>query len=1210
MEHLIDQDQIDRDVGQLLTEVLDQIERRPEQGRHPTPTPSAQYIFYQCPVSQTNISNASNVSVGDLAHRGCLSQDQCPVSQSTISNASNVSVGDLAHRGCLSQESLTTRIDNLKRDFVHVHALEVAEELLKKNSHIAINGAPGDGKTSIALMLCDAYLKKKHSVLFVENVDLFDVNTIIKRNNDMLVVFDDIFGSVAFPSSLEAIHKVFSALVEALRTVSMEKNLNDNRYNRNKKEAKEDQKSQPDKTDLVKTFKLRFLFTSRTYNWNEGCSRLHQFKVSLFNSQVVIDLTKIGLTEKEKVSILTSFMGGNSLFDISQEDMKAITQIQNSMFGFPLTSRLYVDNAVFQMKTRDFFQHPVTYLRGDLDNIVRKRSSRSAALILLILCGGKLDLVSFQLGIGGAHTALFHAVKEVVPSCTSTDIDNEIRNLIGSYCKVEKDVASFSHPSIYDAAACALSNLNPVLLLKHCSMKFLYERVRQGKHDQHLPTITDDVTNMIYITSRLFPIVLTRLVEGIQQGCFRWTLTHLLLRDARFASLLHEQLADHLQHIVTLKDADSGECFFYYVSLSDNDILFTRSLEVLGRRETIHVLSVETVTYLNDGLLACVRSNKPQRLGQIIDMLQEGHMFDVNWRKGDRTLLMFAAESGHLDVFNVLLNLKADVLLADKNGYTCLHHACKSGSKDVSKAIVKLCPDLINVSAEEGLTAAMLCCSSGQNELLEELVRLGANLSLTDNKGRNCLHLACESGPLSTVKYLMSLKTIDINSKGSFGQTPVMLAAENGQLDIYNLLVSKGADLSLTDGNHNDCLMLACMGGSIPVVKNLLPLKWFDINRKGMLNQTPVMLAAERGHVEVYYLLVSVRADLSLTDDNGYDCLMLACMGSSMPIVKHLLSLKTFDINGRGWRNQAPVMLAAQRGHVEVYDLLVSEGADLSFIDFHLRDCLMLACEGGGMPIVKHLLSSKTFDINRRGSVNQTPVMLAAQRGHVEVFNLLISKGADLSLTDVDNNNCLVYACVGGSMPIVKDLLSSKTFDINRRGSVNQTPVMFAAARGDVEVYNLLVSEGADLSLIDDINKDCLILACERGSMPIVKHLLSLKTVDINRRGWINQTPVMVAAERGHFAVYNLLVSEGADLSLSDMHNKNCLMLACEGGSLPIVKHLLSLKKFDINRRGSDDRTPVMLAALRGHVDVYNLLVSEGAVCDFLHHLSPFGNSA
>ncbi|XP_046564846.1 ankyrin repeat and KH domain-containing protein mask-like [Haliotis rubra] len=258
---------------------------------------------------------------------------------------------------------------------------------------------------------------------------------------------------------------------------------------------------------------------------------------------------------------------------------------------------------------------------------------------------------------------------------------------------------------------------------------------------------------------------------------------------------------------------------------------------------------------------------------------------------------------------------------------------------------------------------------------------------------------------------------------------------------------------------------------------------------------------------------------------------MLACEGGNMSIVKHLLSLKTFDINRQGGIYRRPaVMMAAARGHYEVYNLLVSEGADLSLTDEYNNDCLMLACEGGNMSIVKHLLSLKTFDINRQGGIYRRPaVMMAAARGHYEVYNLLVSEGADLSLTDEYNNDCLMLACEGGNMSIVKHLLSLKTFDINRQGGIYRQPaVMMAAARGYCDVYYLLVSEGADLSLTDESNNDCLMLACKGGNMTLVKHFLSLKTFDINRQGGIYRRPaVMMAAARGHYGVYNLLVSEG-----------------------------------------------------------------------------------
>ncbi|XP_048242522.1 uncharacterized protein LOC124119615 [Haliotis rufescens] len=123
------------------------------------------------------------------------------VSHYDLSNSSNVAMGDGRHQGCISQECLSVRINQLRDMFVETHALDKAKELLKRHNHVAICGAPGDGKTSAALRICEAYMKKKYQVLFVESIEEFDSDVVIKRKCDMLLVFDDVFGSVAFPSS-------------------------------------------------------------------------------------------------------------------------------------------------------------------------------------------------------------------------------------------------------------------------------------------------------------------------------------------------------------------------------------------------------------------------------------------------------------------------------------------------------------------------------------------------------------------------------------------------------------------------------------------------------------------------------------------------------------------------------------------------------------------------------------------------------------------------------------------------------------------------------------------------------------------------------------------------------------------------------------------------------------------------------------------------
>ncbi|XP_048243228.1 serine/threonine-protein phosphatase 6 regulatory ankyrin repeat subunit C-like [Haliotis rufescens] len=1140
-----------------LTEEAAELLRRTEQGRQPTATTAIQHN-YSGPVSQVDLTNATNVSI---------------------------SVGEEGARGCLSQERYCQKLDLLKEYFVDIHALQTAQQLLEKHGHVSICGAPGDGKTSIALKICEAYQQKGYETLFVENIERFDVDTISKRQSHMLVVFDDMFGSVTFSSNLEKLHELFSALVDDLAKTAADTERD------SKKKKDKQSKAKEQSNEETPIYRLKLVFTSRTYIWKEGCSRLHQYKVDLLKTEAVLDMTKDHLTVEEKKRMLRSFKSKHPKCDISEKDICSITDSKNNIFGFPLISRLFFTREVFQMHNVKFFNNPLTYLRGDLDAIVREESNRSAAILLLILCDGNLNLVSLQ--SGKSRNVKFDAVKNIVPCCTSIGVAKEITNFTGVYCTVEDHIASFSHPSIYDAAACAVGHLNIVLLLEHCSLKFLYERVRLGKSIQS--SDIDDVSNMIYITPQLHQTVVDRLVEGIRQGCFIWTVKHPALRDERIASLLWTEINDNIVEIVEQKDRDSGECFLYLASLSESYFLFSKSLEVVGRQG-------DTSTELYDCVVGCVTHGKLKHLEHLVTVMSLQAGFNVEFSIRGKTLLIMAAKSGQSEVFNFLIHKGADISVTDWTGNTCLHHACESRSMALTRKVVEMCPVLLDSISFVGFTPAMLCARAGHLLILKFLKQKGADLTLTDWSLSDCLHLASENGNLSTVRFLISLKMFNVNKKETYlMQTSAMKAAQGGHYDVYHLLVSEGADLTLTDEYKRDCLMLACERGNISIVKHVLSMKTCDINRRGgEWKQTPVMMALEGEHYDVYHLLVSEGADLTLTAPYNRDCLNLALYGGNINIVKHVLSMKTWDINRRGGElKQTPIMMALEEGHYDVYHLLVSEGADLTLTDYQNRDCLMLACTRGNMNIVKHVLSMKTCDINRRQrGLKQTPIMMALEEGHDDVYHLLVSEGADLTLTDSQNRDCLMLACKRGNMNIVKHVLSMKTWDINRQGGeLKQTPIMMALEGGHYDVYHLLVSEGADLTLTDYQNRDCLMLACKRGNMNIVKHVLSMKTWDINRQGGrLKQTTIMMALEEGHYDVYHLLVSEGADLTLTDLYERDCLMLACVGGDISIVKHVLSMKIWDINRRGGEwKQTPIMMALEGGHDDVYHLLVSEGA---------------
>ncbi|XP_071078471.1 cyclin-dependent kinase 4 inhibitor C-like [Haliotis cracherodii] len=87
----------------------------------------------------------------------------------------------------------------------------------------------------------------------------------------------------------------------------------------------------------------------------------------------------------------------------------------------------------------------------------------------------------------------------------------------------------------------------------------------------------------------------------------------------------------------------------------------------------------------------------------------------------------------------------------------------------------------------------------------------------------------------------------------------------------------------------------------------------------------------------------------------------------------------------------------------------------------------------------------------------------------------------------------------------------------------------------------------------------------------------------------------MEAARGGHRDVVELLVSEGADVSLVDVVGDNILHWACMGGDVETVKFVLSLHVVDIDARNKWGQTAADWARIWGHQQVVELLKSRGA---------------
>ncbi|XP_046549385.1 protein fem-1 homolog A-A-like [Haliotis rubra] len=276
-------------------------------------------------------------------------------------------------------------------------------------------------------------------------------------------------------------------------------------------------------------------------------------------------------------------------------------------------------------------------------------------------------------------------------------------------------------------------------------------------------------------------------------------------------------------------------------------------------------------------------------------------------------------------------------------------------------------------------------------------------------------------------------------------------------------------------------------------------------------------------------------------------------------------------------------MWAAGGGHREMVELLVSEGANVTIVDGFRINILHSACLVGDAEVVNYVLSQRTVDITDKVRCGRTAVMLAAENGHKDVVELLVDKGADVSLVDRTGGNILHCACIGGDAEVVNYILSKNMVDINSRGHRKKTPAMLAGQNGHREVVDVLVKHGAKLSLRDKRHNNILHLACGEGHLDVVKYIMSLHTMAIDSGGYETKTPVMLAGEGGHKEVVEFLVKHGANLSRRDKRRNNILHQACWEGHLDVVKNIISLHTMDIDRGGFTGKTPVILAGKSGH---------------------------
>jgi ankyrin repeat protein len=523
-----------------------------------------------------------------------------------------------------------------------------------------------------------------------------------------------------------------------------------------------------------------------------------------------------------------------------------------------------------------------------------------------------------------------------------------------------------------------------------------------------------------------------------------------------------------------------------------------------------------------------------------------------------------AAQAGDKAAVLALLKQAVEVNAAQGDGMTALHWAAMNNDADLAQLLLYASANVRATTRIGGYTPLLLAAERGYADVMQPLIKGGADVNAKTANGTTPLMFAAASGNADAVKTLLD-RGADVNAKESTrGLNAAMFAAASDRAAVIGLLASRGADLKATTkivelhtldrssfggilfgnpqagppipaaGGAGGAGGSGRSGGSTPAA-NAAPGQTppgqyqqagrnapggrgqgrAGIDRQYQLNElvyaqgglAPIHLAARQGYMETVQAVIKAGADVN--------------------------QLTAGD-------KSSPLLIATINGHFDVATFLLDRGADPN-----------LASENGATPLYGALnveWAPKSLYPQPRAHLNQKTTYL-------ELVAALLDKGA--------NPNARLRK---------KVWYSGYSFDLSGVDEIGATPFWRAAYASDVAAMRLLVARGAD------------------PDIPTMKGAGRPRVADVDRdvQDVSTKPPVPV----GGPGVPPIVAAAGSGYGEGFAANSHRF---APTGMLAAIKYLVEELGADVNAADHEGNTALHNAAARGDVEMIQYLVSKGA---------------
>ncbi len=549
--------------------------------------------------------------------------------------------------------------------------------------------------------------------------------------------------------------------------------------------------------------------------------------------------------------------------------------------------------------------------------------------------------------------------------------------------------------------------------------------------------------------------------------------------------------------------------------------------------------------------------------------------------------LLYAAKCGQLDMVKLLFRYGVNMDYRDSDGKSAITHAVIAGRTEVFDFLVAHKNPALDILDHQARTLLMLAAVCGHIDLVKFFLEREHDVSEKDVEGKTAfLHAASSLHPNSTTMMAMLLekKPELINVADDSGKTPLMYAAEIGNLETLNFLLDGGADKDATDSRIHTALIYAMQSIKNTALIERLVTQGADVNIVTTDGETALSIAILRHELNIIKILIPKGGKVPSLNSNGYSFSTILCKATkyrTLPIVEFLIS-EGARVNARNLTGETPLKNAINRSDVKMTSYLIANGAYVNPEDAK-EEPLHLAAEKGHIAVMDVLLKAGA-DVNARDVNGRTPLMRAALHANTAAFTFLLKQDkVDIGAKDKQDCTVLYLATLHGKSEIVEILLrhSGKT-QVTPEDIINAHSLALEQRSSALYIFSGYASQITPLCS-----------AIREKNTPEIQRLIAIGT-PLNFPDFQYSTPLRVAVGYNNLMAVECLISNGAIIDAADRDDLTPLMVAIKNGYSDIAAYLIE-HRADVNATNKDGETPLMMAATRGDSKTINLLILKGA---------------